>query len=87
MNENENTTPKTSELKDTQLNKVSGGMFTGRGNGFYINKELCNACEWCVPHCCKGAIHISYYNSYIDESCIECGLCAESCPNGAIFPG
>ena len=52
--------------------------------------EVTNLCQGCLAHPCrescpKGAISIQHGQAYIDqEKCVHCGICAKSCPYGAI---
>ena len=54
--------------------------------------EVTNACRGCLAHRCgdvcrKGAISFDHtQKAHIDKSkCVECGLCAKSCPYSAIM--
>ncbi|MEG6616149.1 monomeric [FeFe] hydrogenase [Peptococcaceae bacterium 1198_IL3148] len=60
-------------------------------NGCSLNKFIVtDACQNCVAHPCrnscpKKAISVVQTRAYIDNnSCVECGICAKSCPYHAI---
>jgi [FeFe] hydrogenase (group B1/B3) len=60
-------------------------------NGCSLNKYIVtDACQNCVAHPCrnscpKKAISVLQNRAYIDNnSCVECGICAKSCPYHAI---
>lgn len=60
-------------------------------NGCSLNKYVVtDACQNCVAHPCrnscpKKAISVIHNRAFIDNSsCVECGICARSCPYHAI---
>ncbi len=61
-----------------------------------IDKERCKACMICISVCPKKLIKLeehaqnragSSYVKFVDDSneCIGCALCAQSCPDMAIY--
>lgn len=57
--------------------------------GVYIDEKLCKHCKECVglSFCPMGVYskNEKTQKTEIDnEKCVECGLCVNSCPNGAI---
>ncbi|MGE5483810.1 MAG: indolepyruvate ferredoxin oxidoreductase subunit alpha [Ignavibacteriales bacterium] len=52
---------------------------------YVVNPEKCLKCELCVTCCSQKAPHTDGDAVVIDSSlCIECGACADMCPNEAI---
>ena len=57
--------------------------------GIYIDKNLCKHCNECVGlNFCPMEVYSKdeKTNGIVidDTKCVECGLCVNSCPNGAI---
>lgn len=50
-----------------------------------IEADLCGVCEKCIPACPHGLIERIGYTMKVNEGCVNCGECYESCPLGAIF--
>ena len=51
----------------------------------YVDGDLCNGCKICIEYFGCPAIHFGGGKAIIDQvACVECGMCVEVCPIGAI---
>jgi coenzyme F420 hydrogenase subunit beta len=52
----------------------------------FSNKELCTRSGTCIGVCPTNAIKVGkdFYPELDEEKCIECGLCAKTCPGGQV---
>ena len=73
------------ELKDEELNKVSGGERQNVITRFFINTDACVCCKCCGDVCPMNCIDFKGDLAVINqEHCIQCGSCTDACPVGAI---
>ena len=62
----------------------------GTGSPFgnlQINKDACTLCLSCVSACPSSALQdnaLMPQLKFIEKNCVQCGLCATTCPEGAI---
>ena len=73
------------ELKNKELEKVSGGSGAFDHPTYVVNTNMCIGCGACENDCPMGSIRINGDFAAIDqEMCVQCGTCADICPMGAI---
>ena len=53
--------------------------------GILIDRELCEDCGECVPHCSHHALRMEGGVLRVDNSlCVDCAICTDYCPNDAM---
>lgn len=53
--------------------------------GILIDRELCEDCGECVPHCSHHALKMDGGVLKVDNSlCVDCAICTDYCPNEAL---
>lgn len=56
--------------------------------GVKIDKDICTSCAQCVgiSYCPMGVYSINENGEVVidNEKCVDCGLCVNTCPAGAI---
>ena len=73
------------ELKNNDLEKVSGGYGIFSQRTFFVDLSMCVGCGACENRCPTGSIHLCGDHAEIDQGmCIQCGACVDVCPMGAI---
>lgn len=64
---------------------------TSRMGPIFINEQRCSKvrsplskCSKCIDSCSTDGINIENSEINFKDNCIQCGICASACPNGAI---
>lgn len=55
----------------------------------WVNTEQCNLCMACVSQCPAKALQAGNelpQLKFVEDNCVQCGLCARTCPENAIGP-
>ena len=74
---------KNSKSKIRQIELPKGAPF----GAITVNKDTCTLCKACIGACPAAALLDSPEAPqlrFIERNCVQCGLCEETCPEGAI---